>query len=68
MTVGDIRKAIEGLDDEAGVALHFQLTEESEGMALVELASVAREDGSLVIGLDVTCFGDEFDLDGDDDE
>lgn len=68
MNVGDIRKAIEALPDDAPVLCYWEHTEGSEGMATVEMKGVEPSVGGLIISVDVTVFGDadDFDLDEDD--
>jgi hypothetical protein len=64
MTVGEIRKAIEGLPDEAFVTLYQHFTEDSEGSALIDLIHVGADGDRLAIMAEVTV----FDMDDDDDD
>lgn len=71
VNVGDIRKAIEGLPDEAYVTLWQRFGYDSEGIAIIELADSFADHGRLAVVLDVTVCAEEIlddDKDFEDDE
>lgn len=66
MKVAQIRKAIEGLPDDAETKLLSVFGLDSEGSALVTLAHAESSDGRLLLTLNVEVFSDDFDMEDDD--
>lgn len=70
MTVAEIRKAIEGLPDEAFVCLHCYFTEDSDytNSFFIQLKETRSEGGGLILQADVAISSDLDDDDDDEDD
>jgi hypothetical protein len=66
MNVGDVRKATEGLPDEAQVRLHVHLIDEDEvlDVSCLSLVQIYRDDDGLAVTIEV----DEVDEDDEDED
>jgi hypothetical protein len=66
MTVDDIRKAIDGLPDDAQITLLQNFKGESQGTAFIELTRAFKSEDRLMISVDVTIADDIDDDDWED--